>query len=173
MLLKGKRVAILVEQFYEEMEVWYPLLRLREEGVKVSTVGPGRESAYKGKHGYEVPEDLPIAKARARQFDGVIVPGGYAPDHIRRTPAMVQLVRDIAQRKGAVGSICHGPWVLISAGILRGKRCTCFFAIKDDVINAGASYVDREVVRDGKLVTSRKPADLPAFMRAYLAVLAE
>ncbi|MBI4226823.1 MAG: type 1 glutamine amidotransferase [Candidatus Omnitrophica bacterium] len=173
MSLKGKHVAILVEQFYEEMEVWYPLLRLREAGVKVSTVGPGRAAAYKGKHGYEVPEDLPIAKAKANQFDGVIVPGGYAPDHIRRTPAMVQLVKEIYQHKHPVGAICHGAWVLASAGVLRGKRCTCFFAIKDDVVNAGASYVDREVVRDGQLITSRMPADLPAFMQTYLAALAE
>jgi len=169
--LADKHVAILVEQLYEEMEVWYPLLRLREAGVKVSTVGPGREPVYKGKHGYEVEEDVPIAEARPRQFDGVIVPGGYAPDHMRRTPAMIQFVREIFQHKHPVGAICHGAWVLASAGILRGRRCTCFFAIRDDVVNAGATYVDREVVRDGNLITSRKPADLPAFMRAYLAAL--
>ena len=171
--LTDKRVAVLVENFYEEMEVWYPIYRLREEGVKVSTVGPGRASSYKGKHGYEVPEDLSIAKVKPNQFDGVIVPGGYAPDHMRRTPAIVQFVREIFQHKHPVGAICHGPWVLASAGVLKGKRCTCFFAIKDDVVNAGATYVDREVVRDGNLITSRTPADLPAFMRAYLAALAE
>ena len=171
MSLKGKHVAVLVEQLYEELEVWYPIYRLREAGVKVSTVGPGRASSYKGKHGYEVPEDLSITKARANQFHGVIVPGGYAPDHIRRTPAMVQLVKEVFQHQHPVGAICHGAWVLASAGILKGKRCTCFSAIKDDVVNAGATYLDREVVRDGNLITSRKPADLPAFMQAYLAVL--
>jgi len=171
--LKGKHIAVLVENFYEEMEVWYPIFRLREAGVKVSTVGPGKASSYKGKHGYEVPEDLPITKARPNQFDGVIIPGGYAPDHMRRTPAMIQFVKEIFQHRHPVGAICHGAWVLASAGVLKGRRCTCFFAIKDDVVNAGATYVDREVVRDGPLITSRMPADLPAFMQVYLAALAE
>lgn len=171
MAMKPKHVAILVEQFYEEMEVWYPLLRLREAGHKVSTVGPGRAPTYKGKHGYEVPEDLAIGKVKASQFDGVIVPGGYAPDHMRRTPAMAQLVKEIFQHQHPVGAICHGAWLLASAGVLKGKRCTCFFAIKDDVVNAGGTYVDREVVRDGHLITSRMPSDLPAFMRTYLAAL--
>ena len=171
--MKSKHIAVLVEQLYEELEVWYPIYRLQEAGVRVSTVGPGRASSYKGKHGYEVPEDLPIAKVKPNQFDGVIVPGGYAPDHIRRTPAMVQLVREIFQHKHPVGAICHGAWVLASAGVLKNRRCTCFFAIKDDVVNAGGSYIDREVVRDGNLITSRTPADLPAFMRTYLAALDE
>ena len=173
MALKGKHVAVLVENFYEELEVWYPILRLREEGVKVSTVGPGKAAVYRGKHGYEVPEDFPITKVRPNQFDGVIIPGGYAPDHMRRTPAMIQFVREIAQHRHPVGAICHGAWILASAGVLKGRRCTCFFAIKDDVVNAGATYVDREVVRDGFLITSRMPSDLPAFMKTYLAVLAE
>lgn len=173
MALKGKHIAVLVEQFYEELEVWYPILRLREAGVRVSTVGPGRAAAYQGKHGYEVPEDLPIAKARPNQFDGVIVPGGYAPDWIRRTPALVQFTKEIFQHQHPVGAICHGAWVLASAGVLTGKRVTCFSAIKDDVVNAGATYVDREVVRDGNLITARRPADLPAFMPVYLAALAE
>ncbi len=173
MALKGKHIAVLVEQLYEELEVWYPIYRLREAGVKVSTVGPGHAASYKGKHGYEVPEDCSIAKVRPNQFHGVIVPGGYAPDHIRRTPAMVQLVKEIFQHQHPVGAICHGAWVLASAGVLKGKRCTCFSAIKDDVVNAGATYLDREVVRDGNLITSRKPADLPAFMQAYLAALEE
>ena len=171
--MKSKHIAVLVEQLYEELEVWYPIYRLREAGVRVSTVGPGRASSYKGKHGYEVPEDVSIAKVKPNQFDGVIVPGGYAPDHIRRTPAMVQLVREIFQHKHPVGAICHGAWVLASAGVLKNRRCTCFFAIKDDVVNAGGNYIDREVVRDGNLVTSRTPADLPAFMRTYLAALDE
>lgn len=171
--MKSKHIAVLVEQMYEELEVWYPIYRLREAGVKVSTVGPGRASSYKGKHGYEVPEDVSIAKAKPNQFDGVIVPGGYAPDHMRRTPAMIQFVREIFQHKHPVGAICHGAWVLASAGVLKNRRCTCFFAIKDDVVNAGGSYIDREVVRDGHLITSRTPADLPAFMRTYLAALEE
>ncbi len=173
MALKGKHIAVLVEQLYEELEVWYPIYRLREAGVKVSTVGPGRAASYKGKHGYEVPEDISITKAHANQFHGVIVPGGYAPDHMRRTPAMIQFVKEIFQHQHPVGAICHGAWVLVSAGVLKGKRCTCFSAIKDDVVNAGATYLDREVVRDGNLITSRKPADLPAFMQAYLAALGE
>lgn len=171
--LKGKHVAVLIDHLYEELEVWYPTYRLREEGVTVTLVGPGTAAVYKGKHGYEAPEELAVAKARSNQFDGVIVPGGYAPDHMRRTPAMIQLVREIFQHQHPVGAICHGPWVLASAGVLKGKRCTCFFAIKDDVVNAGATYLDRDVVRDGNLITSRKPADLPAFMKTYLAALKE
>ncbi len=171
--LTGKTVAVLVEDLYQDLEVWYPILRLREAGARVVTVGTGRSKMYKSKSGYEVIEDLPVAKVKVEQFDAVVVPGGYAPDILRRYPAMVDFVRTVNARGRVIASICHGAWLLCSADVLRGKTATCFFAIKDDVVNAGARYVDQEVVRDGNLITSRKPEDLPAFLAMLIQALAE
>lgn len=168
--MKGKKVAILVEDLYQELEVWYPLLRLREAGATVVTVGSGKKT-YKSKLGYEVEADADAKEVQAADFDGVIVPGGYAPDLMRRHESMIRLVADADKAGKVIGAICHGAWVLCSANILRGRKATCFFAIKDDVINAGANYMDAEVVVDGKLVTSRIPADLPAFMAAFISAL--
>jgi len=173
MALTGKRVAILVENQYQVLEVWYPLLRLREEGATTFTVGTGGSTRFLSKEGYPVEADRDIEGIRAEEVDCVIVPGGYAPDILRRYAGVNRLVREVYERSGVVAAICHGGWVLVSAGILKGKRVTCFEAIKDDVVNAGAEYVDVEVVRDGKLVTSRKPADLPAFCREIIAALNE
>ncbi len=173
MKLRGKRIAILAEDIYEDLELWYPLLRMKEEGAEVKVIGTGSASQYTGKHGLPVQVDLPADQARADDFDAVIVPGGYAPDRMRRYESVLKFVREAFEKGKVVASICHGPWVLISAGILKGRTATCFFAIKDDVINAGASYVDREVVRDGNLITSRMPADLPAFCREIIQALSE
>ncbi len=170
MELKGKHIAVLVENLYQELEVWYPVLRFREAGAKVTTVGSG-DKAYTSKYGYPVTADTSAEKVSADDFDGIVVPGGYAPDIIRRHPAMVQLVREMAERDKVVGSICHGGWVLVSANVLRNRRATCFFAIKDDLENAGAHYEDSEVVRDGNLITSRVPDDLPAFCRTMIQAL--
>ena len=126
---------------------------------------------FKSKHGYPIQANVTIERISAKQFDAVIIPGGYAPDLLRRFPAVIQFVRDMHQEGKLIGAICHAGWVLCSADILRGKTATCFFAIKDDLIHAGARYVDRDVVRDGNLITSRKPEDLPAFMRAILDAL--
>ena len=167
---KPKRVAILIEDLYQDMEVWYPYYRLKEAGVAVTLVGTGKKE-YKGKYGYPVAVDRSIDQVRAADFNGIIVPGGYAPDMLRRYPAVNQLVKAINRQGKAVGAICHAGWVLCSADILRGRTVTCFSAIKTDVVNAGATFVDREVVRDRNLVTSRKPDDLPAFMKAFLQVL--
>jgi len=172
MLLSGKKIAILVDNIYQEMEVWYPLYRLREAGAEVITVGAKAGETYTSKLGYPVHCDRSYEQATAADFDGVIVPGGYAPDHIRRHTSANQLVREIDRQGKLVAAICHAAWVLCSAGILKGRKATCFFAIKDDVINAGANYVDAEVCVDRNLVTSRKPDDLPAFCRAAIAVLA-
>ncbi|MFL5338771.1 MAG: type 1 glutamine amidotransferase domain-containing protein [Gemmataceae bacterium] len=172
MELKGKRAAILVEQQYQEMEVWYPLYRLKEAGCQVTVVGPEAGKTYPSKLGYPAKSDKAAEDVRADNFDLVVIPGGFAPDFIRRSPAMIQLVADMAAKGKLLAAICHGPWVLCSTKALRGKKATCFFAIKDDVINAGANYVDAEVVRDGQLITSRKPDDLPAFMQAIFAALA-
>ncbi len=173
MLLTGKRIAILAEDLYQDLELWYPLLRFREEGAEVIVVGSGRTREYTGKFGYPVVVDASAQEVKAAQFDAVVIPGGYAPDHMRRYPAMVSLVREAALAGKVVAAICHGGWMLASAGVLPGKTVTSFFAIKDDLVHAGASFVDVEVAVDGNLITSRKPEDLPAFCRAIIAALIE
>ncbi len=173
MELQGKRVAVLVEQQYQEMEVWYPVYRLREAGCKVTLVGPKAGETYPSKLGYPAKSDKAVNEVSAADFDAVVVPGGFAPDFIRRTEAMIRLVSDMAEQGKVVAAICHGPWVLCSTQALKGKKATCFFAIKDDVLNAGASYVDAEVVRDGNLITSRKPVDLPAFVATIIQAVKE
>jgi len=170
--LTGKKIAILVDIMYQEMEVWYPLFRFQEAGATVVTVGAKAGETYGSKLGYPVKCQLSYDDAKAGDFDGIVVPGGYAPDHIRRHPKANQLVHDMDQQGKLVAAICHGPWVLCSAGgMLKGRTATSFFAIKDDVVNAGAHWVDREVVVDNNLVTSRKPEDLPAFCKAAIQVL--
>ena len=170
--LKGKRIAILVDQLYQEMEVWYPLYRLREAGAEVVTVGATAGETYKSKLGYPVKADISWDSARGEDFDGLVAPGGFAPDYIRRHPNAISLVRQIAQQGKLTAAICHGPWVLCSAGVLQGRRATSFLSIKDDVVNAGAQWEDSETVVDGNIVTARKPDDLPAFCRACIAVAA-
>jgi protease I len=173
MELQGKRAAVLVEQQYQEMEVWYPVYRLREAGCKVTLVGPDAGHTYPSKLGYPAKSDKSINDVSPDDFDAVVIPGGFAPDFMRRTPAIIKFVSEMAEQGKVVAAICHGPWVLCSTQALKGKRATCFFAIKDDVINAGASYVDAEVVRDGNLITSRKPDDLPAFLQAISQAVKE
>lgn len=167
----SKSVAILVEDLYQEMEVWYPAYRIREAGIKTVFLGTGRPE-YKSKCGYPCKVEGDVKEVNWRDFHGVVIPGGYAPDLLRRYDAVVQFVGEAFKAGRVVAAICHGPWVLCSAGVLKGRTATCFFAIKDDVINAGAKYVDEEVVVDKNLVTSRKPDDLPAFMRETLKLLA-
>ncbi len=173
MSLKGKRVAILAENMYQEMELWVPYYRLKEEGADVKVVGAGGAKTYASKHGYPVNVDVQADAVTAVEFDAVVVPGGYAPDLMRRHEAMVRLVREAHQQGKVVAAICHAGWMLASAGILKGKKATSFFAIKDDVANAGATWVDAEVVVDGTLITSRKPDDLPAFCREIVKALSK
>jgi protease I len=171
--IKGKRVAVLVEKMYEDLELWYPVLRLREAGCVVNIVGPQAGETYPSKHGYPAKADTAIAHARPDEYDAVIIPGGYSPDHMRRHRLMVELVAHLARDGKVVAAICHGPWMLCSARCIKGKRVTGFFAIRDDVENAGGLWHDAEVVRDGNLITSRTPDDLPAFMQAVIEALAE
>ncbi len=173
MELKGIRAAILVEQQYQEMEVWYPIYRLREAGCKVTIVGPEAGQNYPSKLGYPCKSDRAAKDVSANDFDVLIIPGGFAPDFLRRCEAVIKLTSAMVEQGKVVAAICHGPWVLCSTQALKGRKATCFFAIKDDVMNAGANYVDQEVVRDGNLVTSRKPDDLPAFMQAIAQAVGE
>jgi len=173
MELKGKRIAVLAENNYQELEVWYPLLRLREAGAETFVVGSGSADTYTSKHGYPVQVDAVADQVRAADLDAIVIPGGYAPDLMRRYPAMVNLVREAFEQGKVVAAICHAGWMLVSANVLKGKKATCFFAIKDDLVNAGAIYIDAEVVRDGNLITSRMPSDLPAFCRTIIEALSE
>jgi protease I len=171
MQLSGKKVLIFVDNGYQEMEVWYPLFRFQEAGAEVITVGAKEGETYKSKLGYPCKAKLSYQDVQPVDYNGVIIPGGYAPDHIRRYVRANQVVHEFNREEKLVASICHGAWVLCSAGILKGRRATCFVSIKDDVMNAGASYDDKEVIVDKNLVTSRKPEDLPAFCRACIEVL--
>ena len=168
---KGK-VAILVENDYQDMEVWVPLYRLREEGWQTVVLGTGA-AQYKSKHGYPVAAEMKASEARAADFAGVVVPGGWAPDRLRMDDGVLRLVREIDQKGGIVAAICHAGWVLASAGVVKGRKVTAYQAIKDDLVHAGATFVDQEVVRDRNLITSRKPDDLPAFCRELIQALAE
>lgn len=161
-----KKIAILVENKYQVLEVWYPYLFLKDEGFEVKFVGTGSSREYFSKEGYPVKEEISIKNANPDDFDAVVIPGGYAPDFLRRYEDVNKFVHEIFNKNKIVASICHGGWVLVSAKILKDRKATCFFAIKDDIINAGAEYIDREVVVDGKLITSRKPEDLPKFCKA-------
>jgi protease I len=161
--------AILIEEMYEDQEFWYPLRRLTEAGAKVTVVGPKAGATYKSKYGYPATSHAGSDEVTAQDFDGIVIPGGYAPDRMRRDQAMVDLVRESFRAGKIVAAICHAGWMLCSAGVLDGREVTSFASIKDDMINAGAKWVDREVVQDGNLITSRSPDDLPAFLQAILA----
>lgn len=171
MSLKGKRIAVLVDQLYQEMEVWYPYYRLKEAGAEVYLVGAEAGKTYASKMGYPAVAEKSYSDLKPEEYDGVIAPGGFAPDYIRRHPAATAFVHEIDKAGKLVAAICHGPWVLCSSRMLQGRKATSFFAIKDDVIHAGAEWVDFEVVVDKNLVTSRKPDDLPAFCIACIDVL--
>ncbi|OPX19819.1 MAG: protease [Desulfobacca sp. 4484_104] len=171
MSLSGKKIAILAENLYQELEVWYPLLRFREAGAQVVVVGSGSATEHTSKLGYPVAVDQFADAVKAADYDAVIIPGGYAPDIMRRYPAMVRLVKDMADQEKVVAAICHGGWMLASAEVVQGKTVTAFFAIKDDLVHAGANFIDAEVAVDGNLITSRKPEDLPAFCQAIIKAL--
>ncbi|HPJ26416.1 MAG TPA: type 1 glutamine amidotransferase domain-containing protein [Synergistaceae bacterium] len=169
-LPENLRLAIFVEDLYNELEFWYPRFRMLEEGAKVLVIGPERKE-YRSKLGYPVMADLRADEVEPRDFHGLIIPGGYAPDKMRRCEAMVEFVRALDSQGALIAQICHAGWVPISAGILRGKRCTSYAAIRDDMINAGGIWEDSPVVVDTNLVSSRCPEDLPAFCRAIIEVL--
>jgi protease I len=171
-MLNHQRFLMFVEDIYEDLELWYPKLRLQEAGATVIVAGPEAGKTYHGKHSYPCPSDVAIGDMRANDFSGVVVPGGFMPDKLRRDRAVLQLVRDFAEAGKLVAAICHGGWIPISAGVYRGVRVTGSLGIKDDLVNAGAVWEDAPAVVDRHFVSSRKPDDLPDFCRAILSVCA-
>jgi protease I len=170
MKLRGKKIALFIEDMYNDREFWYPYYRMKEEGAEVKVIGP-RKGTFTAKEGITAEADVAISEARPEDFDALIIPGGFAPDLMRRTRAMVDFVAGMHSKGKIVAAICHAGWLLASAGIAKGRTVTSFFAIKDDLVNAGANWVDQDVVKDGNIITSRKPDDLPAFSRTIIDAL--
>jgi protease I len=169
--LHGKRILILVGAIYEDLELWYPRLRMVEVGAEVIVAGPEGRQRYLGKHGYPCVSDVAISEVSAEAFDGLIVPGGFMPDQLRRDARLLELVRTFDAAGKLIAAICHGGWIPISAGVYRGVRVTGSLGIKDDLVNAGAVWEDKPVVVDRHFVSSRGPGDLPDFCRGILTVL--
>jgi protease I len=170
MTLQNQTILFFAGPLYEDLELWYPKIRLEEEGARTVVAGTG-EKTYQGKRGYPLTVDTNVDQIEAADFDGLVIPGGYAPDIMRRSQKLLQLTREIYQAGKPVAFICHAGWVPISAGIVRGKRGTSVGAIKDDLVNAGMLWEDSPVVVDGNLISSRTPADLPQFMKALIQAL--
>jgi len=169
--LSKKRVLILVDDVYEDLELWYPKLRLEEEGVKTTVAGPEAGKTYTGKHGYPCVAEAEIDLMLEADFDGILLPGGFMPDKLRRLPKVKALIQEFSASEKLVAAICHGGWMAISAGVYAGVRTTGSPGIKDDLENAGAIWVDAPVVVDRHFVSSRKPDDLPVFCKGMLEVL--
>ena len=169
--LADLRFLMFVADDYEDLELWYPKLRLAEAGAHVTVAGPKGETIYQGKHGYPCRSDASIALMESSDFHGVVIPGGFAPDKLRRDDDVKRLVREFSESEKLIAAICHGGWIPISAGVYRGVRVTGSPGIKDDLENAGATWEDAPVVIDRHFVSSRKPDDLPAFCRAIIEVM--
>jgi protease I len=166
-----KKIAIMVDQMYQVLEVWYPYYRLREAGFEVNLVAAQAKKEYHSKEGYPCISEAAAGQVDADDYDCIIVPGGFAPDFMRRNADVIKFANDMVDKGRIIAAICHGGWLLCSTKVFKGKKATCFMAIKDDIINAGAEYLDAECIVDGNLITSRKPDDLPAFCKAILAAL--
>lgn len=171
MELKNKKIAAVIHEIFEDLELWYPVIRLREAGAEVVLAGEKAGAQYTGKHGLPARSDIGYDDLNADDYDGLVIPGGYAPDKMRRYPKVLEFLKQMDEAGKPIGIICHAGWVTVSAGILRGRNATSVGAIKDDMINAGVNWVDEQVVVDKNLVSSRTPADLPEYMKAYLNLL--
>ncbi len=171
--LAGQNVLVFTGDIYEDLELWYPKLRLIEAGAKVTVAGDAAGRSYAGKNGYPCVSDARIADMHSSEFDALVVPGGFMPDKLRRDPKVLQLVREFFEAGKPVAAICHGGWIPISAGIYRGVRVTGSPGIKDDLVNAGAIFEDASVVVDRNSVSSRKPDDLPDFCRELIRLMVE
>ncbi len=165
-----RKVGVLIADMFNEFEVIYPYYRLLEEGFKAILIGPEAKE-YRSRAGLAMKADIPSSEIKPEEIEGILIPGGFAPDFLRRDPFSISLVKGVFDLGKPVASICHGAWVIISAGIVRGKKVTGFFAVKDDLINAGGIFLDEPLVVDGNLICSRKPEDLPLFMKEFLRQL--
>ena len=173
MRLEGKRIIQVVSNDFEDLELWYPVHRLREEGAIVDIVGEKADETYIGKYGVPIKSNKTFDEINPAEYDAILVPGGWSPDLLRRFDSVLNMVRHFDQNKQPIGQICHACWVLISAGILKGVNVTSTPGIKDDMTNAGAIWHDEAVVVDGHIVSSRRPPDLPDYMRAFIQVMEE
>ncbi|WP_188540861.1 type 1 glutamine amidotransferase domain-containing protein [Paenibacillus segetis] len=169
--LTGKKVIALVDDEFEDLELWYPIYRVREEGAEVHLVGPTKGKKYIGKYGVPAEVEYSFEEVHANQYDGILVPGGWAPDKLRRYDKVLQLVKELNAAKKPIGQICHAGWVLISAGILKGVTVTSTPGIRDDMTNAGAIWKDEPVVVDGHIISARRPPDLPPYGKAFVDAL--
>lgn len=169
--LIGVRILMFVGDDYEDLELWYPKLRLIEAGAHVTVAGPKADTQYAGKHGYPARSDAAISLMESSDFHGIVIPGGFMPDKLRRDDKVKQLVREFAESGKLVAAVCHGGWIPISAGIYRGVKVTGSPGIKDDLVNAGAIWADAPVIVDRNFVSSRKPDDLPDFCRAIIELM--
>ena len=172
MRLNNKKVIALVDHEFEDLELWYPVLRLQEEGATVHLVGPKASEKYIGKYGVPSTSDYAFTDIKPEDYDGILVPGGWAPDKLRRYPEVISMVKHMDEHRKPIGQICHAGWVLISAKILQGKKVTSTPGIRDDMENAGAVWLDEPVVVDGHLISSRRPPDLPPYAKAFADALA-
>ena len=173
MELNAKKIAIMLDEQYQELEVWYPYYRFIEAGARVDLVGPVANKAYSSKLGYPCTSNVAAAQVKGGDYDAVIVPGGWCPDFMRRNETMIRFIQQCAQANIILAAICHGPWMLCCTDALEGRRATSFMAIRHDMINAGAEWVDAECVVDGNVITARKPDDLPAFCQAIIGALGD
>jgi protease I len=169
--MSSKKVAIMLDQQYQVLEVWFTFYRLKEAGIDCDFVAAEANKDYPSKEGYPCRSTVAAKNAKPADYDCMIVPGGFAPDFMRRSDDVIKFANDMVNADKIIAAICHGVWLLCSTKILKGKTATCFMAVRDDVKNAGANYVDEECVVDGNLITARKPDDLPAFCRAILKTL--
>lgn len=169
----NQKILIFVADDYEDLELQYPKYRLIEAGMKVVIAGEKKDQVYKGKHGYPCKADITIDEVKVEEFTALVIPGGYAPDKLRRLPKVLEITKKFNDQKKLIAFICHAGWVPISAKVIKGVKCTSFMAIKDDMINAGADWVDQDVVIDKNFITSRCPDDLPKFCLAIIEYLSK
>ncbi len=165
------RILALVDHEFEDLELWYPVLRLQEEEIVVDLVGAKEKQTYYGKYGVPAVSDYSYTDVDAENYDGILVPGGWAPDKLRRSPEVIRLIQEMNEMKKPIGQICHAGWVLISAQVVKGVKVTSTPGIRDDLENAGAIWFDKPVVTDGHIISARRPPDLPLYMKEYLRVL--
>jgi len=171
--LTGKKILMFVDDIYEDLELWYPKIRFVEEGAEVIVAGSYKMKVYSGKHGYPCKSDASFEEINVGEFDALVIPGGFAPDKLRREKKVLDITRDVFNSGKLVAHICHAGWIPISAGIMKGYKCTSTPGIKDDLMNAGAEWFNEPVVIDRNMISSRNPGDLPEFCRAIIKMLSQ